>query len=76
MGNMLAMTEKFSQLMRFEFTPGYIVIGLQNIENEENIRMESRGWWYAPVIFTLGRGRQENQEFQVTLGYTGSSRPA
>jgi hypothetical protein len=26
-------------------------------------------WWYSPVISALGRLRQENSKFQVSLGY-------
>jgi hypothetical protein len=33
-------------------------------------------WWYTPVILALGRQRQEDTEFQDSLGYKVSSRPA
>jgi hypothetical protein len=36
----------------------------------------SRAQWLTSVITALGRLRQEDQEFQVSLGYRGVSRKA
>jgi hypothetical protein len=34
----------------------------------------SKEWWHTPVIPALGRLRQENHEFEASLGYIPSSR--
>jgi hypothetical protein len=33
-------------------------------------------WWYTPVIPELKRWRQEDREFEASLAYLVSSRPA
>jgi hypothetical protein len=33
-------------------------------------------WWYIPVISVLGRQRQEEHEFKVSLRYITGLRPA
>jgi hypothetical protein len=31
--------------------------------------MDSQAWWYTPVIPALGRLRQEDHDFEASLGY-------
>jgi hypothetical protein len=40
------------------------------VENKSKTLRSSWKWWYTPVIPALGRLRQEDLEFEASLGYT------
>jgi hypothetical protein len=33
------------------------------------LRTQSQAWWHTPVILALGRLRQEDEEFEASMGY-------
>jgi hypothetical protein len=38
-------------------------------ERERERYRESQAWWHTPIIPPLGRLRQEDQEFEASMGY-------
>lgn len=38
-----------------------------------NMEKKGREWWHRPVILALGKPRQEDHKFKVSLGNSGGS---
>jgi hypothetical protein len=56
-----------------DFLPGVLLVlvtAVPQVEKKKSKNKErSREWWCTPAIPALRSQRQENQEFQVSLGY-------